>query len=278
MITKEITFSIITPCLNSASLLEETIKSVVNQSVIEKKICKIEYLIIDGNSSDATLEIIKSYKKKYNFISYVSESDKGMYDALRKGLIISKGEIIAYINAGDFYASTALETVYYIMSENDKVNWLTGLSTTYNSNSEIIDIALPYKYRTTFIQRGIYNGVKLPFIQQESTFWRRQLINEDILSQLPRFNFAGDYFLWYNFAKSSKLYIVSSYLGGFKVHKNQLSTNIKDYYKEMKSFIHKKFTFYYLDLFLWKVISKGLKKRMSDMIFIYDFKQNKWVL
>ncbi len=275
---KDITFSVITPCFNSENLIEETIKSIVNQSVIEKKICKIEYWLIDGNSKDSTLEIIKNYKKKYHFINYISEPDKGMYDALAKGLKIITGEIVSYINAGDFYSPTAFETIYNIMSENNKVNWLTGLATTYNNNSEVIDVSLPYKYRRIYIQRGMYNEIKLPFIQQESTFWKSEFINEDIINQLSKFKLAGDYFLWYNFSKISELYIVSSYIGGFKIHENQLSSNLKSYYEEMNLFIHKKFTFYYFDLILWKVISKGLKKKISNMIFVYDTKQSKWVL
>lgn len=89
--------SIITVCLNAESTLRSCI-----QSVIEQTYNNIEYIIIDGGSTDNTLNIITSFSNRINY--YVSEPDQGLYDALNKGISKSSGEIIAFLHADDVYA------------------------------------------------------------------------------------------------------------------------------------------------------------------------------
>ena len=88
--------SIITVCFNSEKTIEDTIQSVINQSY-----ANIEYIVIDGVSTDNTLAIINKYKDKIAKI--VSEKDNGIYDAINKGINFAKGDIIANINSDDFY-------------------------------------------------------------------------------------------------------------------------------------------------------------------------------
>ena len=103
---KEPLFSIITVVYNGEKFLEKTIASVVNQS------CKnFEYIIIDGGSTDKSLDIIRKYEKKIDY--WVSEKDNGIYDAFNKGMIVSKGEFIGFINSDDIYKKDAL-TLYRI--------------------------------------------------------------------------------------------------------------------------------------------------------------------
>jgi glycosyltransferase involved in cell wall biosynthesis len=90
-------FSIITVCFNSESTLEQTIQSVLNQTFKD-----IEYLVIDGGSTDGTLAILNKYKEH---IKFISEKDAGIYDAMNKGLKMAKGEIIGMIGSDDFYPS-----------------------------------------------------------------------------------------------------------------------------------------------------------------------------
>jgi glycosyltransferase len=90
--------SIITATYNSAKTLEQCIKSVLNQSYQ-----KIEYIIIDNCSTDGTLDIAKTYSEQISRI--VSEPDKGIFDALNKGIQLASGEIIGFLHADDFYAS-----------------------------------------------------------------------------------------------------------------------------------------------------------------------------
>ena len=93
--------SIITIAYNADNSIEDTIKSVLSQSYNN-----IEYIIIDGNSSDNTLDICKKYSSKISKI--VSEKDKGIYDAMNKGIAIATGDVIGILNADDFYLNDAI--------------------------------------------------------------------------------------------------------------------------------------------------------------------------
>lgn len=103
--------SIITPVLNGKATIENTIQSVLRQSHKE-----IEYIIIDGGSTDGTIEIVKSRGNTINKL--ISEFDKGIYDAMNKGIKLASGEIIGILNSDDFYTNDSIiETVVKVMSE-----------------------------------------------------------------------------------------------------------------------------------------------------------------
>ena len=100
--------SIITVSYNAATTIEQTILSVINQTYPN-----IEYIIIDGGSTDGTIDIIKKYVDKISY--WISEPDKGIYDAMNKGIKIASGEWINFMNCGDsFYNNTVLEDVFKI--------------------------------------------------------------------------------------------------------------------------------------------------------------------
>lgn len=93
-------FSIITVCYNSHKTIEQTIKSVLTQDFKD-----FEYIVIDGGSKDGTVEILEKYKTQ---IKFISEKDKGIYDAMNKGLKMAQGEIIGMIGADDFYPTNGI--------------------------------------------------------------------------------------------------------------------------------------------------------------------------
>jgi len=96
--------SIITVCFNAAETIEETILSVINQQYENK-----EYIVIDGNSTDGTIDIIKKYEDKIAY--WISEPDYGLYHAMDKGIEKSTGDIIGIINADDYYYEGSFENV-----------------------------------------------------------------------------------------------------------------------------------------------------------------------
>ena len=112
-------FSIITVVLNNAKNIEETIKSVIMQNN-----SNIEYIIMDGGSTDGTLDIIKKYQK--NIDLWTSEKDRGIYDAMNKGLIYSTGKYIGIINSGDLYEPNALSIIENYFNENQKLDFIFG--------------------------------------------------------------------------------------------------------------------------------------------------------
>lgn len=97
--------SIITVCYNSAATIEKTIQSVLGQTYSD-----IEYIIIDGKSTDSTLKIIEKYKDAFaGKLHVISEQDHGIYDAMNKGICMAQGELIGIINSDDWYEPTAVE-------------------------------------------------------------------------------------------------------------------------------------------------------------------------
>lgn len=239
-------FSIVTPCYNSEQYIVETIESVVNQ----KGDFEIEYIIVDGASTDNTLKIINKYKKKLDSkkieihcskvsISIVSEKDNGMYDAIYKGLKLASGDIVAYINSDDYYLPNAFIALKTVFENYKNINWVTGIITRYNEYGNITLCKLPYKYNSIYIQKGIY-GKKLPFIQQESCFWRKKLLDKVDLKRFSSFIYAGDYFLWHEFSKYSELRILNVPVSGFRKHGTNKSKDIDSYFSEFNSIISKK--------------------------------------
>lgn len=107
MMNKNVLISIITPCFNSEKTIEKTLQSVLKQTYPN-----YEYIIIDGGSTDGTLDIIEHYKENFgDKLTVVSEKDSGIYDAMNKGIRLAKGELIGIVNSDDFYELDALENV-----------------------------------------------------------------------------------------------------------------------------------------------------------------------
>jgi len=206
------TISIITPCFNSGNFLEETILSVLGQDYPN-----LEYIIIDGGSTDNSLEIIKKYQGKLTY--WISENDQGMYDALQKGFERSTGEIMAWINADDLYHRKSFFTVAEIFSKYTDVNWLVGASTQWDEYGRCINVNHSRKFSRYDFIMGDYK-----FIEQESCFFRRILWKKAGAYIDKSLKYAGDFELWIRFFRHDKLYVVNALIGGFRMRSaNQLS-------------------------------------------------------
>jgi glycosyltransferase involved in cell wall biosynthesis len=262
--------SIIIPVYNGSRYIEHTILSIIEQNQ------PFQLIVIDGYSTDKTNEIIIKYKKYIDV--YISEKDNGLYDALSKGLIHVKGDIVCYINAGDYFYHNAFKTVLDVFKDKN-IKWLTGYRSKCNIDNTIINISLPFRYKRLLIQKGSYVG-KLPYIQQESTFWSYELNSKINLNKLKTFKLAGDYYLWYTFSYFSNLEIVKSPLGVFKVHDNQLSEKIIEYRDEVKLFTKNINIYYkiieYIELFFW-ALDDRLKIIINRKIIKYDTKVHTWI-
>lgn len=274
---KILTFSVVTPCFNSEKYIAETIESVLSQ-------CgpfKIQYLIIDGRSTDSTIDIIEKYAAKVKQghykglccgidFEYVSEKDCGMYDAISKGIRKMKGDYCSYINSDDYYLPNAFKTVQaFFLYYKSRINWLTGMPNTYNAFGANVKRYLPFEYRSDFIRKGVYGG-KLTHIQQESNFWKGALNKNIDFDKLSNYKYAGDYYLWHEFSKENKLWILDSILSGFRTHQFNMSKNIENYNKEFNNIISERISLFdRLSIFFHKLLwqsSYKIKRRISKSI------------
>jgi len=169
MIKENIKLTVITVCFNSEKTIKYTLESVLNQTYNN-----IEYIIVDGNSADSTLEIIKFYEKKFieKGISYkwISEADKGIYDAMNKGIKLSNGKLISLLNSDDWYELDALENVKneYIKSNADFIHGNLNLyskeknfiKTLKPKNKKVVIRKMPFFHPTSFISKKTYNKLK----------------------------------------------------------------------------------------------------------------------
>ena len=225
-------FTVVTACRNAAQYIEETVESVLQQSVFRSGQCELEYLVYDGASTDGTQERLRPYESRG--VRLVSEPDGGLYAALAKGLQKASGDFVAYLNAGDFYHPRGLEIAAECF-ELPGVDWLTGYSVTYNERSQLTRCSLPFRYQRRLLQCGAY-GTLLPFVQQESTVWRRTLHDSVDFECFGALRYAGDAYLWHCFSQTAELCIVRGHIGGFRIHKGQISENLDGYFGELRSF------------------------------------------
>lgn len=182
--------SIITVSFNSALTIEDTIKSVLAQSNVD-----LEYIIIDGGSTDNTLEIVNKYKDKIAKI--ISEPDKGIYDAMNKGIRMATGEVVGIINSDDFYEhNTVLDEVANCF-ESSKIDACYG-------NIKYVDRQDTEK-QVRFWKAGNYEKKKLNsgwIMPHPAFFVRKEVYDRFGLFNLD-FRIAADYELMFRFLKNN---------------------------------------------------------------------------
>lgn len=212
--------SIVTPNFNGGVYLEQTIQSVLSQDYPN-----LEYIVIDGGSTDDSVAIIKKYESQLAY--WVSEPDSGLYDAVQKGFDKSTGEIMAWINSDDLYHPKAFFTIAEIFSLK-KVNWLQGIPSFFDEKGRTIAVE-PLK---RWSKLDYYLG-NFEWIQQESVFWRRSLWEASGGKMTTDMKYAGDLELWLRFFRHEKLFITTALLGGFrKSSSGQLSLGFMQQYME----------------------------------------------
>jgi glycosyltransferase involved in cell wall biosynthesis len=223
--------SIVTPSLNQSTYLESTIRSVLLQNYPA-----LEYIVIDGGSSDESLEIIQKYEPWLSY--WTSAPDKGQYWAINKGFAKSNGRIMGWLNSDDMLLPGALWVIASIFAQfSGEVRWITGHPAVWDRYDRLVGIGNTQRYLKCLLQCGCYEGRGLGWIQQESTFWRRSLWEEAGGALSTNWPLAADYELWLRFSRHSPLYSVHHTIGGFRQHSDQKTVSKEKYYKEIDSIL-----------------------------------------
>ena len=218
-------FTIVTAVLNGEKYIEETIKSIKNQSFKN-----FQYIVVDGRSTDNTHKIINKYKKYISKI--IISKDKTMYEALAKGFYYAKGKYYLWINSDDYlFNKVSLKNLYKVLKKNP-CHWIVGR--TIIQQKEIIKNYIPLIYPRFILKNGLAHSCAWGFVQQENTVFSSELYKKS-LGINTQFKQAGDFYLWKDFANYEKLKSVNISIAVQRKWENQMTQRDKNtYYLELK--------------------------------------------
>src|SRR5258706_5312771 len=201
--------SLVTPSLNQGRFIEETIQSVLSQDYPN-----LEYLVMDGGSTDNTLDILKRYS---NQLKWVSEKDTGQTNAINKGLRMASGEILAYLNADDLLLPGTFLQAPSLFMEHPQTMWITGQCRIIDEdNREIRRLITAYKNLWLHLSHPSILLIT-DYISQPSTFWRVNVMTE--LGYLDEsLHYVMDYEYWLRLYSKYPPMFIPEYLAAFKIH------------------------------------------------------------
>jgi glycosyltransferase involved in cell wall biosynthesis len=202
--------SLVTPVFNSVRYLEAALRSVLSQAYPN-----LEYIVVDGGSTDGSVEVIREYESQLH--SWISEPDRGMYDALNKGFARSSGELMGWISATDLLHAGSLFVVGSVFQTFPEVEWITGRPTAFTDEGMAAGVLKLRRWSRMPFLAGANR-----YIQQESTYWRRSLWERAGSRVDDSRRNGNDFELWVRFFRHARLYSVDALIGGFRSHPDSL--------------------------------------------------------
>jgi glycosyltransferase involved in cell wall biosynthesis len=201
--------SIIIPTYNCGQYIEKAILSVLNQSYTNK-----ELIVIDGVSTDNTIEILKKYD---NQITWVSEKDSGQAEAINKGFKMSTGEIVSWLNADDYYEPNIFEDIVSEFKKNNDIVLVYGKCKSINENNNETNINIPPKKITP--KKLIKNG---NYIYQPSSFYKSEIVKKNNYVD-EVLNYWMEYDLYIKLLRNGKAQYLDKILSNFIIRDSQKS-------------------------------------------------------
>lgn len=196
--------SIVTPSYNQADFLEETIRSVLAQDYPN-----MEYWVIDGGSTDGSVEIIQKYASQLS--GWVSEKDHGQADAINKGFQRANGEIVAWLNSDDLYRPGAIQRAASIFQENPEVGMVYGDVDSIDADGEVFN-------RMRYAQWAIRDLMAFNILGQPGVFFRRSVLEKSGYLDLS-YQYLLDHHLWLRMALNAPLkYSPSEVWAAARIH------------------------------------------------------------
>jgi O-antigen biosynthesis protein len=218
--------TIVTAVRNCARYIDEAICSVLDQGYPN-----LEYIIVDGLSTDGTVDIIRKYEKHLAW--WVTQSDKNVYQALNTGFSGSSGQILGWLNGSDKLHPKSLYVVGSVFGGLPSVEWITGRPTQFSEDGMTIGVfAVPRWSRQRYLAGANRH------IQQESTFWRRSLWERAGASLSESYKDVGDVDLWVRFFRHARLYPIDALIGGWREHPDSIShSDLESYNRNLNTVI-----------------------------------------
>lgn len=196
--------SIVTPSYNQGKYIRKTIESVLSQGIDD-----LEYIVMDGGSTDETVEILKEYGDR---ITWKSEKDKGQTDAVNKGIKASSGDIIGWLNSDDIYYPNAIKNVLDVFEKHPEVNVVYG-----NANHIREDDSFIEEYYTEDFD---YERLKdICFICQPSLFFRKSVVEKYGYLD-DKLQYCMDYDYWLRLGKGEKFYRLNELIAGSRLYED----------------------------------------------------------
>lgn len=214
--------SVITVCYNRKATIEQSIKSVLDQDYPD-----IEYIVIDGNSSDGTQDIISSYSEKIT--KYISEPDKGMYDAINKGLNLATGDVIGLMHSDDvFYDTAVVSKIVLGFKNNPNVDAIygDGIYVTNDDEQKTVRNRIGGEYK--------FNKLKAGWLPLHPTVYIKKTVLDKYGNYNLDFKIASDteFLLRYLYKYKINIAYLNSYI--VKMRMGGLSTDYKRAFKVLK--------------------------------------------
>jgi hypothetical protein len=200
--------SVVTPSFNQGRYLEDCIRSVLDQGYPD-----LEYIIMDGGSTDGSVEIIRRYADRIAY--WQSRPDGGQYAAITAGFERSSGRIMTWLNADDKFHPDAFAIAAAIFMTQPEVRWISGRSNTFKQSGEqcgIHPVLIRWKRR-----RYLEGQWATPCIQQEGTFWRRDLWDQSGGRMDTDLDLAGDMELWARFFRYAPVHVLDALMAGYRL-------------------------------------------------------------
>lgn len=215
-------FSIITPSFNQGRFIEKTIQSVINQDY-----AGIEYVVIDGGSTDNTVDVIKKYQGHMKY--WVSESDAGQSDAIKKGFEKVSGDIVGWINSDDcYYSKDVFKKVADVFESNPDVNICYGDNIYIDENDSVLYLRKAFPFYSEKLL-SIWN-----YINQPTVFFRKKILDEFQLDL--SLHYIMDYEYWLQISNRYRFKYVNSIISASRWHTScKTISNSQAFYDELET-------------------------------------------
>ena len=209
--------SIVTPSYNQGHFIEDTLLSVMNQDY-----ARVEHIVVDGGSTDNTVDVLQEYERYYN-LQWVSEPDEGQSDAVNKGFRTAEGEIVGWLNSDDVcFDKSVVSYVVSAFQQLEHVDVLYGDFAVIDEHGSIMQVVTVPNWSYQRLLRTNYIG-------QPATFFRKRVVVENPLDKDLHWSMDWEYWLRlaqrYAFARADRV------LAGFRVHKAAKSSSHRDLHR-----------------------------------------------